>query len=60
MSNWNTFISALGITPYDVGELSDKYPLWITPAGFTFAIWGVIYLWLAVMVVFCEYFDCEQ
>jgi len=30
-----------------VGDISDKYQLFITPAGFTFIIWSVIYLWLA-------------
>lgn len=31
-----------------VGDISDKYELYITPAGFTFSIWSVIYLWLAL------------
>jgi len=34
-----------------VGNLSDKYDTMITPAGFTFSIWGVIYLWLAVALL---------
>lgn len=34
------------------GEVSNKYPSLFTPAGVTFAIWGVIYLALAV---FCIY-----
>lgn len=34
-----------------VGNLSDKYQLFITPAGFTFSIWSVIYLWLAISLV---------
>jgi hypothetical protein len=34
-----------------VGDISDKYQLFITPAGFTFIIWSVIYLWLAVSLV---------
>jgi len=34
-----------------VGNLSDKYQLYITPAGFTFSIWSVIYLWLAISLV---------
>ena len=33
-------------------EISDAYPTLITPAGFTFAIWGVIYLLLGVFVVY--------
>jgi len=34
-----------------VGDISDKYQSIITPAGFTFAIWSLIYLWLAVSLV---------
>ncbi len=35
-----------------VGNISDKYDLYITPAGFTFSIWSVIYLWIALMLLF--------
>ncbi|PVX24393.1 MAG: hypothetical protein CW691_07680 [Candidatus Bathyarchaeum sp.] len=38
-----------GVTSADV---SDMYPTLVTPAGFTFAIWGVIYILLAVFVVY--------
>ncbi len=34
------------------GEVSDLYPTLITPAGFTFAIWGVIYVLLFVFTVY--------
>ena len=34
-----------------VGDLSDKYDLDITPAGFTFSIWSIIYLWIAAALV---------
>lgn len=36
----------------DIGDISDKYPLFITPAGVTFAIWALIYTWLFLMFVF--------
>lgn len=36
-----------GKTP---GQLSDQYPNLFTPAGLTFSIWGIIYLWLLVWV----------
>ncbi|MET0466321.1 MAG: hypothetical protein ABW007_24395 [Chitinophagaceae bacterium] len=36
----------------DVGEVSDRYESLFTPAGITFAIWGVIYTALGV---FCLY-----
>ena len=38
-----------GVTSADV---SDKYPTLVTPAGFTFAIWGIIYTLLALFVIY--------
>ena len=38
-----------GVTSADV---SDMYPTLVTPAGFTFSIWGVIYTLLALFVVY--------
>lgn len=38
-----------GVTSADI---SDMYPTLVTPAGFTFAIWGIIYTLLAVFVVY--------
>jgi len=34
------------------GEVSDMFPTLITPAGFTFSIWGVIYTLLLVFIVY--------
>jgi benzodiazapine receptor len=34
------------------GEVSDMYPTLITPAGFTFSIWGIIYVLLLVFIVY--------
>lgn len=34
------------------GALSDRYPNLFVPAGFTFAVWGIIYLLLTAWVVF--------
>ncbi|XP_023326464.1 uncharacterized protein LOC111699920 isoform X2 [Eurytemora carolleeae] len=34
-----------------VGNISDKYYTYVTPAGFTFTIWSVIYLWIAISLV---------
>jgi benzodiazapine receptor len=34
------------------GEVSDMYPTLITPAGFTFSIWGIIYVFLLVFAVY--------
>ncbi len=36
----------------NTAQVSDAYPTLITPAGYVFAIWGVIYVLLGVFVVF--------
>lgn len=36
----------------DTAAVSDKYPTLVTPAGYVFAIWGIIYLLLGVFVVY--------
>ncbi len=44
----STSVPLNGQTP---DQISDKYPTLFTPAGYVFAIWGVIYLLLAGFVV---------
>jgi benzodiazapine receptor len=34
------------------GEVSDLYPTLVTPAGFTFSIWGIIYMLLLGFIVY--------
>ncbi|HEU5011306.1 MAG TPA: TspO/MBR family protein [Roseiflexaceae bacterium] len=34
------------------GELSDKYPVLTTPAGYAFSIWSIIYLGLIAFVIY--------
>jgi len=34
------------------GQVSDAYPTLITPAGFTFSIWSIIYILLGVFIVY--------
>lgn len=48
----NTLAVTLPINGKSTGELSDQYPNLFVPAGFTFSIWGVIYLLLFVFVVY--------
>jgi len=48
----NALANALPINGKTTGELSDLYPNLFVPAGVTFSIWGVIYLLLAVFVVY--------
>ncbi|CEM26897.1 unnamed protein product [Vitrella brassicaformis CCMP3155] len=45
----------LGEEVKSVGKVSDKYDTPITPAGSAFAIWGVIYLWNTLLLVFALY-----
>ena len=47
----NALSNALPINDQTMPEISAKYPSLFTPAGFTFSIWGVIYLALFVFVV---------
>ncbi len=48
----NFLANALPINGKTTGELSDLYPNLFVPAGFTFSIWGIIYLWLGAWVVY--------
>jgi len=47
----NVLSNALPINDQTMPEISAKYPSLFTPAGFTFSIWGVIYLGLLVFVI---------
>ena len=47
----NVLSNALPINGQTMPEISAKYPSLLTPAGFTFSIWGLIYLALLVFVV---------
>lgn len=47
----NFLSNALPINGQTMPEISARYPSLFTPAGFTFAIWGVIYLGLLVFVI---------
>jgi hypothetical protein len=40
---------------YTNAEVSEKYPTYFTPAGITFAIWGLIYLSLIAFVIYHLY-----
>ncbi len=48
----NGLANALPINNKTTGELSDQYPNLFVPAGLTFSIWGVIYLLLAIFVIY--------
>jgi hypothetical protein len=48
----NGLANSLPINNKTTGELSDQYPNLFVPAGMTFSIWGLIYLLLAIFVVY--------
>jgi len=48
----NALANILPINNKTTGELSDLYPNLFTPAGLTFAIWGLIYVLLAIFVIY--------
>ena len=52
----NALANILPINGYNTGQVSGFYPNYFVPAGFTFAIWGIIYL-LLIGFVFCSFFS---
>jgi hypothetical protein len=52
MITMNGLANGLPLNGYNTGEISDMYPNLFVPAGFTFSIWGVIYLLLLAYVVY--------
>lgn len=47
----NVLANAVPLGGQTTGEISAKYPSLFTPAGYVFSIWGIIYLGLAIFVV---------
>lgn len=48
----NALANILPINGMDTGELSDKYQIYITPAGYVFSIWSLIYLGLLAFSIY--------
>jgi hypothetical protein len=48
----NALANIIPIGGITTGQVSDSYPNLSTPAGLTFAIWGLIYLLLAILVIY--------
>lgn len=47
----NILASALPLNGQNTGEISDRFQVFFVPAGYVFAIWGVIYIgWIAFAV----------
>ena len=41
-----------GIFDQPTGNVSDKYNTFITPSGWTFIIWAIIYSWMAAGLIY--------
>ena len=48
----NGLANALPINGVTTGEVSDTFPVYFVPAGYVFAIWGLIYLGLLAFVIY--------
>lgn len=48
----NVLSVTLPLGGHSTGEISDKYQTYITPAGYAFSIWSLIYLLLAGFVIY--------
>jgi hypothetical protein len=55
----NGLANALPINGLTTGEISDSFPVYFVPAGYVFAIWGLIYLGLLVFCIF-QFFPQTQ
>ena len=42
----------IGLFRNSIGNLSDQYPTPVVPADYTFAIWGLIYSWFTLWLVY--------
>src|SRR5688572_22486589 len=47
--NW---LAATGRLGSDTGAISDKYPTMLTPAGYAFSIWSLIYLGIIAFSIY--------
>lgn len=48
----NGLANALPINGQTTGEISDRFDVFFTPAGYVFGIWGLIYIGLAALAVY--------
>ncbi len=48
----NVLANALPLNGKNTGAISDQFPIYFVPAGYVFAIWGVIYLGLIAFAVY--------
>lgn len=56
----NALANILPINGYNTGQISGFYPNYFVPAGFTFSIWGIIYLLLLNYSISFTYFTIKK
>jgi len=56
----NALANILPINGYNTGQISGFYPNYFVPAGFTFSIWGVIYLFFLNYSISYTYFSIKK
>ena len=56
----NALANILPINGYNTGQISGFYPNYFVPAGFTFSIWGIIYVFLLNYSISYTYFTIQQ
>ena len=47
----NVLINALKLNGFATGQISDNYPNFFVPAGYVFAVWGIIYIALITFAI---------
>ena len=55
----NVLANLLPINGQTTGELADRYPVWIQPAGYAFSIWTVIYIALVAFTA-CQALPAQR
>jgi translocator protein len=48
----NTLANALPLNGLNTGEISDRFDVYFTPAGYVFSIWGLIYIGLIAFAIY--------
>jgi hypothetical protein len=48
----NTLANALPLNGLNTGQISDRFEVYFTPAGYVFSIWGLIYLGLIAFAIY--------
>lgn len=56
----NALANILPINEFNTGQISGFYTNYFVPAGFTFSIWGIIYLFLLNYSISYTYFTIKQ